>query len=160
MEINSSGTEIVIGNCPQVADFHVNCWNGENQFCSVGDGTTLEGVHIVLGETDSAVRIGKNCMFSSGIHIWPTDGHALLDRKIGRPLNKPAGPVTVGDDCWVGHQAYLTKNARIPNHTVVGARAVVTKPFTEEYTVLAGFPAKVIRTGIAWSRQTASQLSR
>lgn len=158
VEVDSNGTEIIIGNCPQAAGLHINCWNGNNQFCRVGDGTTLEGVHIVLGEDDSSVHIGRDCMFSSGIHIWPTDGHALADKETGRPLNKPAGPVTVGDGCWIGQQAFLTKNARVPNHTVVGARAVVTKPFTEEYTVLAGFPAKIIKTNVRWDRKTASRL--
>ena len=38
------------------------------------------------------------------------------------------------------------KNAQIPDETVVGIHAVVTKKFTEKYTALAGVPAKVIKT--------------
>jgi acetyltransferase-like isoleucine patch superfamily enzyme len=43
------------------------------------------------------------------------------------------------------------KNAVIPNHSIIGIASVVTKQFFEEYTCIAGNPAKVIKTNVAWS---------
>lgn len=41
----------------------------------------------------------------------------------------------------------LHQNAIIPANTVVGLQSVVTKSFREEFTALAGNPAKVIKKG-------------
>ena len=63
-------------------------------------------------------------------------------------LNEVQGPITVGDHCWLGQAVRLQKNARIPANTIVAAAAVVTKAFDEEYTIIGGFPAKVIKRGV------------
>jgi serine acetyltransferase len=39
----------------------------------------------------------------------------------------------------------------------VGAKAVVTKKFTEEYTAIGGNPAKVIATNVDWDREFLEQ---
>ena len=66
--------------------------------------------------------------------------------------DQPQG-VLIGDHCWIGQGATFTKNAIIPANTVVGLQSVVTKSFREEFTVLAGNPAKVIKNGVKWSRE-------
>ena len=35
----------------------------------------------------------------------------------------------------------------------MGAHAVVTKKFLDEHIVIAGVPAKIVKTGISWSRE-------
>ena len=42
--------------------------------------------------------------------------------------------------------AVLLPGTTLGDHTVVGAGAVVTKSFPDGYVVIAGNPAKVIRT--------------
>ena len=44
------------------------------------------------------------------------------------------------------------QGVKLPNNTVVGYRAVVTKSFDEQFTAIAGVPARVVRKNITWSR--------
>ena len=48
-------------------------------------------------------------------------------------------------DCLIGHGAILFEGARIGRGTVVEAGSVVTKD-TEPYSIVAGSPARTIRT--------------
>ncbi len=70
---------------------------------------------------------------------------------MGERLNPPA-PVTIGQRVWVAGGAFIGKGVTIPEGCVVGAHAVVTRPFNEPDCVLAGQPARVIRRDVAWSR--------
>lgn len=98
-------------------------------------------------------HIGNDCMLSSGITIWANDFHRLMDADTGELLNDQPQGVLIGDHCWIGQGTAFTKNAIIPANTVVGLQSVVTKSFREEFTVLAGNPAKVIKNGVKWSRE-------
>ena len=77
----------------------------------------------------------------------------LMDADTGELLNDQPQGVLIGDHCWIGQGATFTKNAIIPANTVVGLQSVVTKSFREEFTALAGNPAKVIKKGVKWSRE-------
>ena len=51
----------------------------------------------------------------------------------------------VEDDVWIGYRAVIMPGLRIGKGSIIGAQAVVTKN-VDTYTVIAGIPAKVIRT--------------
>ena len=124
----------------------IGCYDFNNHVV-IGDNVSSSGVNIsCIGHT---VLIGRDCMFSNSIHIWG-DGHSVLDYNTGAVLNKPDRPIVVGDHCWIGERVTLTKNAQLPNDCIVGIASVVTKKFTEEHSVIAGAPAKVVKTGITW----------
>ena len=53
---------------------------------------------------------------------------------------------------WIGKEACIMQGVKLPNNTVVGYRAVVTKSFDEQFTAIAGVPARVVRKNITWSR--------
>ena len=57
-----------------------------------------------------------------------------------------APPVRIGDNCWLGAGAFVLPAVELGAHTIVAAGAVVTKSFPEGNQVLAGNPARVIRT--------------
>lgn len=95
------------------------------------------------------IEFGENVLISWDTLITDTDHHALLDKNTQEKLN-PNKKVTVGDHCWIGAQAKILKGVTLPNNTVVGAASVVTKRFHEEYTCLAGNPAKTIRKNTSW----------
>lgn len=60
--------------------------------------------------------------------------------------------VFIGDHVWIGEKAYITKNATIPNESIVAACSVVTRRFLEPNSVLAGNPAKLVRKNVKWIR--------
>ncbi len=70
-----------------------------------------------------------------------------------RPINVQglvAGPITIGDDVWIGAGAIILAGVTIGNGSVVGAGAVVTHS-CPPYSILAGVPARIIgaRDGLA-----------
>jgi acetyltransferase-like isoleucine patch superfamily enzyme len=54
------------------------------------------------------------------------------------------GNVTLGDDCLLGVNVVVVKDVNIKRGSVIGANSVVTKD-TEEYSVNAGLPSKIIK---------------
>lgn len=50
----------------------------------------------------------------------------------------------IGNDCWIGENAFLCPGIKIGDGAIVYAGAVVTKD-VPPYTIVAGVPAKVIR---------------
>ena len=53
----------------------------------------------------------------------------------------------VGKNCFIGGRAMILPGVKIGDHSIVGAGAVVTKD-VPPHSIVAGNPAKVIRTGI------------
>lgn len=58
----------------------------------------------------------------------------------------PSPPIRIGKHCWIGMNAVVLPGVVLGDFTIVGAGAVVTKSFPEGYCVIAGNPARVIRT--------------
>lgn len=108
------------------------------------------GLEIRLREHHN-VYIGEDCMFSSNISIWTSDGHAIFD-KLGNLINI-GGDVILGKHVWVGHGVKFLKKSFVNNESVVGCNSLVTKRFPETNIVIAGFPARKIREEITWTRK-------
>jgi acetyltransferase-like isoleucine patch superfamily enzyme len=56
------------------------------------------------------------------------------------------GKVIIGKYCWLGMGALIMPGVELGNFTIVGAGSVVTKSFTDGYCVIAGNPARLIKT--------------
>jgi len=54
-------------------------------------------------------------------------------------------PVSIGKYCWIGAGAKIMPGVELGDWTVVGAGAVVTRPFPEGYCVIGGVPAKKLK---------------
>jgi acetyltransferase-like isoleucine patch superfamily enzyme len=55
-------------------------------------------------------------------------------------------PITIGDDVWIGAGVTILKGARIGDGSIVAAGAVVTRGEYPPRSVLAGNPARVVKT--------------
>ncbi|WP_110112158.1 sugar O-acetyltransferase [Bacillus sp. CGMCC 1.16541] len=88
------------------------------------------------------VRIGANCMFAPGVHIY-TATHPIDAIERNRGLESGI-PVTIGDNVWVGGGAIINPGVTIGDNAVIGAGSVVTKDIPAN-TVAAGNPCRVIK---------------
>ena len=104
------------------------------------------------------IRIGKDCMFSSNITIMTHDGHAIFDKTSKEKLNKPQS-VFVGNHCWFAKNVALIKGAQIQDNTVVGINSTVCNKIEEQNCVVAGSPAKVVKSNVNWSRNSYDSYS-
>lgn len=117
----------------------------------IGKDFTCIGCTIVADNLGADVEIGDDCMFSEGIFIRSTDGHTITQN--GKKIN-PGKSVKIGNHCWLGMKSTILKGVNLPNNCIVSAGAIVTSKSNtkEEGVIFAGNPAKIIKTGINWSR--------
>lgn len=95
------------------------------------------------------VKIGNDNLFSDGLTFMPADAHQIIRLGDNRILN-PGGSIEIGNHNWIGKNAVFLKNSGLGNDCVVGFNSVVTKNFPVSNCVLAGSPAKIIKSNIYW----------
>jgi acetyltransferase-like isoleucine patch superfamily enzyme len=106
-----------------------------------------------IGIPESQVICRHSITFGTGsgvgwdVLITDTDFHPLLPLE-GEPGPAEA-PIEIGDGCWIGARSTIVKGVRLPHDTVVAAGSVVARSVEEPNTVIAGNPAKTVRTGVA-----------
>lgn len=106
--------------------------------------------HDCVNEPRSVFRLGYGSVITAEHRIDFTDRVEIGERSIlgGRNSsiwthNRRRGhPVTIGRHCYVGSEIRMAPGSAIPDHSLVGLGAVITKPLTEEYTLIAGVPAR------------------
>lgn len=59
---------------------------------------------------------------------------------------------TIGEHVWIASYVDVLKGVNIPDGSVIAYRSCVTKAFNEKGSLIAGYPAKVIRDNIEWKR--------
>ena len=102
----------------------------------VGENTWI-GPYTALDGGKSGVKIGKNCSISSGVNILAHD--SVKWALSGGILPYEYGRVEIGNNCFIGTNALITKGVTIGNHCLVGANAVVTRSFPD-YSIILGVP--------------------
>ena len=115
---------------------------------SIGTGTTIEEAALSVAENGTKITIGKDCMFSKGVHITTTDSHSIISIETGQRTN-PAKNIEIRDHVWLGYNVNVNKGVTIEENSVVAGHSVVTKSIPSN-SIAAGLPAKVVKTGITW----------
>jgi len=108
------------------------------------------GAHVTIGSNSflsadkESVSIGDYTMF--GPNVTVVGNNYRFDR-LDIPMcqqEKTSEGIVIGNDVWVGSGAIILDGVKIADGAIVGAGSVVTKD-VEEYQVVAGVPAKVIK---------------
>lgn len=144
----SKGNTVIIGNIGIMNVLYI-CPIGQNGFVEIGDFTTVQEARITVN-SDGIVKIGENCMISSKINIMQSDCHPIFDVRTGKRINSSKN-VIVDKHVWLGREVKLLPGAHIGMNSVVGAYAITSSQFPEN-VIIAGCPAKIIRTDVIWSR--------
>lgn len=98
----------------------------------------------------SKLTIGNGVRMGWNVHIRDCDGGRILNEK-GEVTNLPR-PIIIGNHCWVASHATIMKGVTLPDDTVVAFRSMVTKPFTQPHTIIAGIPAIVVKENAYWDK--------
>ncbi len=90
------------------------------------------------------IEIGDNVAISHDVTIMDSDAHdGLWD---GYEKTKP---IKIGNHVWIGTRVTILKGVTIGDNAIIAAGSVVTKNVPNN-TIVAGVPAKVIKTNINW----------
>jgi acetyltransferase-like isoleucine patch superfamily enzyme len=144
----ASNTTIEIGDdCTIGGVFRIV--GGDGGVIRIGAGTTFNQVGLSLHERASIV-VGKDCMFSTDIHMDPSDMHPIFDGTSGERIN-PAQDIHIGEHVWLGTRVLVLKGASIGSGTVVGAGSMVSGTLPSNVLAI-GQPAKVVRENVMWGR--------
>lgn len=120
-----------------------------------GKGKLIIGKHCsgmdlkdVVIDTSGNIKIGNYVIFSDRCIIYThqhpmAKGSSVTEQTIKRGVKKTS--LVIGDDVFFGASCIVLPSVtNIPNGTIIGAGAVLTKNPTGEYEVWAGNPAKKV----------------
>ncbi|MVN92771.1 acyltransferase [Mucilaginibacter aquatilis] len=105
---------------------------------------------LILGE-EAAITKNHHIDCTSAIHIGRFSTIAgynsqLLTHSIDVFENRQdSSPITIGDYCFVGTNVVVLGGSVLPSHSVLGAKSLLSKTFSDTWTLYAGVPAKAIK---------------
>lgn len=124
---------------------------GYNGSIKIGNNCDLNGVCIVSYKN---VTIGDYCQFASSTIIFDTDFHPTdtlerLHQMQGvtfsfDSVNK--ADIIIGNNVWIGWGCIILKGVHIGNNCIVAAGSVVLGGDYPDNCLIAGNPAKVVKT--------------
>ncbi len=121
----------------------------------IGKNCSMGPIRFFVYNKNTNITIAHDCMFSSDVTMQAPDGHPIYNKAFGEIINKKPYSIEIGSHVWIARGAYILKNAKIPPNTIIGGASVVTKKFDEQYTIIAGNPAHVVKRGVEWDRESA-----
>ncbi len=124
---------MTLGRGSYISDPHFEYFDPQvsvGNFTSMGDKVTFmgKGNHAWVGNR----KIVSTYPFN---HIYQLD---FIQESVSR------GPITIGNDVWIGAEAFILDGVTIGDGAVIGARAVVAKD-VPAYSIVVGNPATIIR---------------
>lgn len=97
---------------------------------SCGPGLSLPHYGTVIISAEA--RLGKNCR----VHVCVNIGRSGGGKKAPQ----------IGDNVYIGPSCVLFGDIKIANNVTIGANATVNKSIEQEHVVIAGTPAKIVKT--------------
>jgi acetyltransferase-like isoleucine patch superfamily enzyme len=90
------------------------------------------------------ISIGDHVAIAENVTMRDSDDHTFKGRR-----HEMTQPITIGNRVWIGMNATILKGVTIGDGAVVAANALVNRDVPPS-TLVAGVPAKVVKTGIEW----------
>ncbi len=94
------------------------------------------------------ITIGPNTRIAWECQIIDTTFH-YMKNVVDGSISELTKPVVIGAHNWIGNRTNIMKGAWIPDFTIVASGSLCNKCYDiPSYSLLAGTPAKVVKTGI------------
>lgn len=96
---------------------------------------------------DSIIKFGENISLGWNVVIKNNDGHNIVENGMIKPKSDS---INIGDHCWICSNVDILKGVNIGNDCVVAYKSIVTRSYEGNNLLLAGCPAKIIKSNINW----------
>lgn len=110
----------------------------------IGNNTYINGALI---DCSSQITIGNDCAIAGGVKIMDNTWHPIS--YIDGNYSSGISPIHIGNKVWIATNALILKGVHIGDGAIIAAGAVVTKDVPAR-CIVAGVPAKVIKTDVHW----------
>lgn len=120
----------------------------------IGKFTSIWGPNSMITSKFHPVSIGSFCSIARNVSIQEYNhqiktlsSYHIQSNLFGDPIKNDLyskGPITIGNDVWIGAGAVILSGVTIGNGAVVGANSLVSKD-VPPYAVIGGNPAKILK---------------
>ena len=107
----------------------------------LGGGSFINANCLLIANT--SVTLGQRCSVAWRSTIMDADYHLVAGNR------SRSTPVEIGSDVWVGAESIIMQGTSIGSGSVVAARSVVRGDFPDR-SLVAGLPARVLRSDVTW----------
>ena len=116
----NDGDLIEVGKKSKISGLFIRCAAIESKV-KIGKHFIISSGEFILGlgGKHQSITIEDDCLFSSHVAIFTSDGHSIIDKEDDKVLNNIGGNIYIGKHCWLGYRSVLTKSARLPSNTIV-----------------------------------------
>ena len=121
----------------------------------VGENTTFTSWAMLDCRNGGIIVTGPDGMWAHNVSLMTDDAHAIRDAATGRRLNAFGGRIVVDRHVWLCERTRLLEGARVGPESIVGAGALLKRCVIPPNSVAVGVPARVVRSGVTWSREDA-----
>lgn len=128
--------EFVFGKDKNITLYNSSCIVGDVQ---VGENSWI-GPYTAIDGGKHGIKIGKNCSIASGVNIIAHD--SVKWALSGGKEEYDYAPIEIGNNCFIGTNAFVSKGVKIGNSCVIGACSLVTRNIPD-YSIAFGIPAKI-----------------
>ncbi|MHA3772800.1 acyltransferase [Verrucomicrobiota bacterium sgz303538] len=92
-----------------------------------------------LIDATSAITIGRFSTFAGF-------ASQILTHSIDLENNRQSSrPVTIGEYCFVGTNCVILGGSTLPSYSVLAAKSLLNRPYTETYHLYGGVPARLLK---------------
>lgn len=91
------------------------------------------------------IKIGKNCSIANDCLVQDTNFHQKTDSDGAK--SDVSDEIIIGNYVWICPKSVILKGVHIGDGAIIATGAVVTKD-VPAYSMVAGVPAKVVKTGV------------
>lgn len=91
------------------------------------------------------IEVGTDFICAWNVFISDSDWHQIENQVHHKD-------VFIGDHVWIANNCSILKGSRIGNNSIVASHSKVSNSFPPD-SLLAGIPAKRIKSNISWSRE-------
>lgn len=104
------------------------------------------GCNATIARPGCYIQGAGTVYFGDYVQLGPNVGILSANHDLYDQRKYNTAPIVIGDYSWIGMNSVVTAGVTLGTRTIVAAGAVVTKSFPEGFCILAGIPAKRVKT--------------
>jgi len=135
--------DLIIGNGVQILV-------GRNGFLRIGGKENEKAAILGSGSKFYVLKkvdIGKDFICAYNVFVTDCDWHYI---EYSDTPTKFQSDTIIGNHVWVAHESSLLKGTVLGHGSIVGCRSVLSQKNYPENSLVAGIPARVVKSGCNW----------